>query len=136
MFSSGGVTSCWEHSVALASEMQRAQVALDVVSYTALVTAGPAMGSTCMVGLLAQMTAKQLQPQTLTFNAALHACQSSLSWAAAVQIFLGSRGSRVRMDAVSCVALLDSLAWSGSFGRLQELLPAIQRENLRLRGRK
>ena len=124
----GGPKS-WEHSVALAVEMQRAEMVLDVVSYTALVAAaGPRMA----MALLVQMQARQVKPETMTLNAALKACQSALHWDAAVRIFSEAQEARVRLDSVSCTALLDSLAWSGSGGsdQLLEILPTLQRKNL------
>ncbi|CAE7348962.1 EMB2654 [Symbiodinium sp. CCMP2592] len=130
-------TNSWELSVALASEMEKAQVVLDVVSYTALIAAtGRApipFGIEMALGFLEQMRSKQVNPETLTFNAALHACQSALHWAAAVEIFSEARRGRgpARLDSVSCAALLDSLAGAGSYGRFQAILPVVRRENLR-----
>ena len=117
--------------------MEKSQIVLDVVSYTALIAAtgrsAVPSGITMALGFLEQMQSKQVHPETLTFNAALHACQSALHWAAALQIFSRVRRGRgpARLDSVSCAALLDSLAWAGSFGRLQKILPVVRRENLK-----
>ncbi|CAE7866951.1 EMB2654, partial [Symbiodinium microadriaticum] len=130
-------TNSLELSVAIANEMEKSQIVLDVVSYTALIAAtgrsAVPSGITMALGFLEQMQSKQVHPETLTFNAALHACQSALHWAAALQIFSRVRRGRgpARLDSVSCAALLDSLAWAGSFGRLQKILPVVRRENLK-----
>ena len=81
--------------MAVANEMEKSQIVLDVVSYTALIAASGRSavpsGIAMALGFLEQMQSKQVQPETLTFNAALHACQSALHWAAALEIFSQAR---------------------------------------------
>ncbi|CAE6917355.1 ACP7 [Symbiodinium sp. CCMP2592] len=124
-----GLGHQWQAALLLQREMMSLSCRPNLVVKNSLLSSLAKLGhwqlAMCVFGELGPS-----QPDVISFNTAMSACERGWMWTAALQLFARMRKDRVKITSVSCNALLSALEKGQQWSQAISFLDRMQRRRL------